>query len=484
MLFFQLHKADATARRVFARLDETVDRAGEAMDYARSAPLIKAWSDAQFAATGGKSRGNVRGQHGRIASGVVSDIVFDDTARTVEFAIDVVDDGEWEKIEKGVYTGISPGGSAARFKDDTGKLRYAIKGLDHIALVDVPCLPTATFTLLKADGSEEQVACAGLAPHHDAELLKALATASTLRAFGALVVSLPADALEKALGGTNALGPDVKASLFSGATRRELAAAGAALPDGSFPVSDQQDLEAGIAVLEKAAGGDFPDARAHLVARATALDLVDLLPEGWAAPATRLEKGLGSVGRLAELLDCLTWLSRSVTNEAAEEMDGSTLPGRLCLWIGQGAEILTAMATEEAAEAVTALQAAVAGLPVVMIVDAGDGDDMEKSQGGQNDNLGVLLKMAGDLASSREELAKANGATAAIRAELETLKARPAPGGPHLRAIGRTEDLPATDEPSATSLIKTVEAMPAGIAKASAMTRLAMSGLLPASTNI
>lgn len=495
MLFFQLHKADAVARRVFARLDETVDRAGEAMDYARSAPLIKAWSDAQYAATAGKSRGNVRGQHGRIASGVVSDIVFDDTARTVEFAIDVVDDGEWEKIEKGVYTGISPGGSALRFKDEAGKTRYAVKALDHIALVDVPCLPTATFTLLKADGSEEQIPFAAhAAATPDADLIRALSGATTLRAFGALVAPLSAEALEKALGGTAALGSDVKASLFSAAQRREMAAAGLAMPDGSFPVSDQQDLEAGIAVLEKAAG-DFPDARAHLVARATALDLVDILPDEWGA-ATALQKGLGTVSRLAELLDALTWLSKSVVYEASEEADGSSLPGRLTIWLAQGASILTDMATEETAEAVAMLQAAVAALPAVIVAevaedgagDAGDADDMEKSHALGGESLTLLVKMAGDLATSRDELSKAHAVaataraeTAGMKSELERLRALPAPGGPQLRAIGRTGDVDPVVLPAKAAAMKQIEAMPPGISKAAALTRLAMSGALPAS---
>lgn len=492
MLFFQLHKADAAARRVFARLDETVDRAGEAMDYARSAPLIKAWSDAQFAATGGKSWGNVRGQHGRVASGVVSVIAFDDTARTVEFAIDVIDDGEWEKVEKGVYTGISPGGSAVRFKDDAGNTRYAVKALDHIALVDVPCLPTATFTLLKADGSEEQIPFASAAAAQpDVDLFKALAGATTLRAYGALVAPLAADVLEKALGGVAAPGADVKASLFSAAMRREMAATGIALPDGSFPVSDQHDLEAGIAALEKAAG-EFPDARAHLVARATALDLVDILPDGW-APASTLEKGLGTVSRLAELLDALTWLSRSVVNEASEEADGSSLPGRLTVWLAQGAAILTDMATEETAEAIAMLQAAVAALPAVIVAEvaedaAGDADDMEKSLSLGGEGVTLLVKMAGDLATSRDELSKANAVAATARAEaagmkseLARLRALPAPGGPQLRAIGRSEDVDPVVLPAKAAAMKQIEAMPPGISKAAALTRLAMSGALPAS---
>ena len=475
MLLIPLLKADASQRHVIARLTEELDRGGEAMDYALSAPVFKAWSDMQFAASGGKSRGNVRGQHGRVAAGVVTDINFDDDARAIEFGIDVLDDGEWDKVIKGAYTGISPGGKAKRRKDPDGTVRWALDVLNEISLVDVPCLPGATFTLLKADGIAEDVVFAPVAPAPDGELLKALGAATSLRAFGALVMPLDADALEKALGGATQLGEDLKPSLFSAGTRREMAAAGTALPDGRFPVTDQADLEAGLLALEKAAGSTDADAiRAHLVARATALELTDVLPDGWAPAATHLEKGLGSVSRLASLIENLTWLAGDVTAEANYEADGSTLPGQLCAWIAQGSVILIAMAGEESAEAVAGLQAAVAALPVTITAAP-----LEKAMGGEG--LTTLLKMAGDMAGLRGELEKAHGATASVRAELEALRAQPAPGGIRLRAVGRGEDIAVTEETGGDVLAK-VGALPAGMPKAIAATRLAMAGLAPATS--
>jgi hypothetical protein len=475
MLFIPLLKADASQRRLYARLDETVDRGGEAMDYAASKPIFKAWSDMQLAASGGLSRGNVRGQHGRIAAGIVSEITFDDDARAIEFGIDVVDDGEWDKVIKGAYTGISPGGKAARRKDADGTIRYAVTSLNEISLVDVPCLPSATLTLLKADGAQEDVAFVVTPAAPDTDLLKALANAPTLRALGALVVSLDADALEKSLGGST-FGADASVVLFSATARRVMAASGVALADGSFPVTGQADLEAGLTVLEKAAG-EFPEARAHLIARAVALDLADILPEGWAPAATDLEKGLGSVSQLASLIQNLTWLAGDVTSEANYEADGSDLPARLCAWIAQGSVILLALAGEETAEAVAGLQAAVATLPVITVVDAG----LEKAVGNGfgGEGISVLLKMAGDLAGTRDELLKAHAASASVLAELTALRAQPAPGGIRLRAVGRGEDI-AADTTSAADVVAAVEAMPAGRPKAVAMTRLAMSGVLPA----
>jgi hypothetical protein len=486
MLLVPLIKADSSTRRVVARLDEGVDRQGEAMDYDASAPIIKAWSDAQLAASGGKSRGNIRGQHTRTAAGRVVDIEFDDVSKSVTFDIDVVDDAEWEKVCKGVYTGISPKGKAKRTKGADGVTRFALSHLEEISLVDLPCLPGAVFTLVKADGESEAVAFleredpAPAVP--DTDLLKALASAPTLRQFGGLVAALPADDLEKALAGSTHLGGEVRASLFSAATRRDLAASGAALPDGSFPVTDQIDLEAGLEALSKAADSDA--ARAHLVARAVALDLADILPDGMApaTPTTIVEKGLNSVSRLAGLIDSLTWLAGDVACEASYEADGSAVPGRLAAWISEGAVILVAMAGEEASEAVAGLKAAVAALPV-MVVPA----DVQKAAGLGDSGLELLLKVSGDLASIREELSKAYASTATDRAELAKLRALPAPGGAHLRAVGRSDDIGGGGGGSAGSraaeTLATIEAMPDGVAKARAMTRFTMTASVAAPRN-
>ena len=443
MLVFPLLKADAASRRIFARLDETVDRAGEAMDYTASAPMFKAWSDTQFAASGGKSYGNVRAQHNvRSSAGIVSGIHFDDTARAIEFEIDVVDDGEWEKLIKGVYTGISPGGTAKRFFDAAGQKRYAVTGLSELSIVDVPCGPGATLTLLKADGAEELVAFAPVAAGPDLPLLKAMAAAPSQAAFLALTAWMPNETLAKALG------DEVAAARPADA---------AAMPDGSFPVRDQTDIDAGLIALEKAADPDA--ARAHLMARATAL--------GLAIPGdTKLEKGMGDVSQLAGLLTNMTWLAGSVASEAADEGDGSQIPARLADWIATGAVILTDMAGEESAELVANLQAAVAALPAPAA-------PLEKAAGFGTEGVSLLLKVSGDLAAARDQLTKAHAARAGMEAELNRYRSQPAAGGPRLRAVGRGDDVttPAPNDPAAS-----IAAMPDGKAKANAMMKLVMAG--------
>lgn len=155
-LFIPLTKVDEAKRQVWGLATaEKPDRAGEICDFDWSLPHFQKWSQEVKKASGGLSLGNVRGQHGDVAAGRV--IAFDPDPATKSFpvGVEVVDDNEWEKVKKGVYTGFSIGGNYGRRERKNGHTRYeAIP--DHLALADVPCLTEATFLLVKADGSEEQ----------------------------------------------------------------------------------------------------------------------------------------------------------------------------------------------------------------------------------------------------------------------------------------------------------------------------------------
>lgn len=167
-VFFQLRKVDEERRLVYGRAtQEVLDRSGEIMDYDSSKPLIQAWSDETLAASSGLSKGNVRAQHRKdSAAGKVVDLTFDDEAKAVDIAVKVVDEGDWKKVQEGVYTGFSMGGSYAKKWTDpavttaTGGIvkRYTAQP-SEVSLVDRPCVPTAGFfEVLKADGSTEQKA--------------------------------------------------------------------------------------------------------------------------------------------------------------------------------------------------------------------------------------------------------------------------------------------------------------------------------------
>lgn len=135
--------------------------------YESSKPHFKAWSDTMSRASGGKSVGNLRAMHGKIAAGRLESMHFDDRTKSIELSARVTDDDEWRKIEDGVYTGFSPGGHYLHQWQDGEYTRYTAQPVE-ISLVDLPCIPSATFTMVKDCGISEE---RGFHAHQSAELL-------------------------------------------------------------------------------------------------------------------------------------------------------------------------------------------------------------------------------------------------------------------------------------------------------------------------
>ena len=154
-LFVPLLKVDVAKQIVYGTaVEEVEDRAGEIFDYATSKPEFEKWSGDIEKSTDGKSKGNVRSMHGKIAAGKLNDIGFDDKRKAIDVAAKIVDKDEWQKVLEGVYTGFSIGGSYVKRWTDGDLKRYTARPAE-ISLVDLPCVPTATFSMIKADGSEE-----------------------------------------------------------------------------------------------------------------------------------------------------------------------------------------------------------------------------------------------------------------------------------------------------------------------------------------
>ena len=115
-IFARITKIDAANREVHGVMaEEAPDKAGEIFDYASSKPYVKAWSDEavkQTALAGQDvSFGNVRSQHNpKVAAGKLVSIDFDDRNKKIPVIAKIVDDGEWAKVQEGVYTGFSIGG--------------------------------------------------------------------------------------------------------------------------------------------------------------------------------------------------------------------------------------------------------------------------------------------------------------------------------------------------------------------------------------
>ena len=150
-LFIPITKVDADNRIVHGvATAESPDRSGEICDYESTKPFYEKWSGEIEKATGGKSLGNVRAMHGRVAAGKLTAIDFDDDNKKIAVAAKIVDDDEWAKVLEGVYTGFSQGGEyVARWADKaTGLTRYTANP-HEISIVDLPCLPDSTFQIVK-----------------------------------------------------------------------------------------------------------------------------------------------------------------------------------------------------------------------------------------------------------------------------------------------------------------------------------------------
>jgi len=157
-MFIPLTKIDAGKRLVYGVVTaETPDRGNEVCDYASTKPFYQKWSEEFRKASGGKSLGNLRAMHGKVAAGRVEAIHFNDDDKQIEVCAKIIDDAEWAKVEAGVYTGFSQGGGyVKRWPDenDPDLMRYTASPCE-ISLVDLPCLPSATFAMIKADGAVE-----------------------------------------------------------------------------------------------------------------------------------------------------------------------------------------------------------------------------------------------------------------------------------------------------------------------------------------
>ncbi len=181
-VFIPIAKVDAQRREVWGyAAEEAPDKSGEIMDYESSKPLFLEWS-AQFdKATDGKSLGNVRAMHGHVAAGKLIAFEPQDAEKRFYVGAHIVDDAEWNKVEAGVYTGFSVGGSYARkWADPTNRQlqRYTAKPAE-MSLVDNPCMYGATFQMQKADGLEP-VAVAFVGEGSNAELATMAGTLDNL----------------------------------------------------------------------------------------------------------------------------------------------------------------------------------------------------------------------------------------------------------------------------------------------------------------
>ncbi len=287
--------------------------------------MSRARARATADATDGKSLGNIRAMHGKVAAGKAIHLDFKDSEKALDIGTKIVDDNEWNKVLEGVYTGFSIGGSYVGEKitekfDGRNVKRYVAKPTE-ISLVDNPCMPTAKFfDVIKADGTIEKVAFKTPAlevkgTDEDvakfAEALNAagmtvadaivLVQAETVTRAEKAAVNTMLETLEDYFVRIDRQVQDVAKREFSAEERKKAAESGHALPDGSFPINTTADLENAIHAYGRAK--DKEKAKAHIIARAKALGASDKLPEDWGGKiaAAEIHKDMADMLAHAEL---------------------------------------------------------------------------------------------------------------------------------------------------------------------------------------
>lgn len=320
-IFVPLTKVDAEQRLVYGTAAvEQLDKSGEIFDYATSRPLFEKWSSdiealslpaVQAFGENARSHGNLREMHGKSAAGKLAQpLGFDDVNKTIEVVAKVTDDKAWAKVQDGVYTGFSIGGDYAKiWEDSTVKVgskaakRYTAEP-SELSLVDNPCIPGATFSFVKADGSNE------------------------LRKFSTVELGVE----------------DIPGALYK--VCEGLAWAGEA---GTAKDAVAGEHGRAMRVMKRAK---------ELGVDAAGFAKAYIQQYGGETGQKALAKGLYDVQTLAGIICELNYCRCSLEYEAEYEGDGSEIPGKLKGAVQLLSQILVDLTTEETAELTAATKAA------------------------------------------------------------------------------------------------------------------------------
>lgn len=306
-----LFKIDEEQKLVYARAtQEVLDKANEIMDYESSKPYFEKWSNDFATRTNGKSYGNIRVQHDskRVGGKIAEPLVFNDVDKAIDVCIKVSDDKLFEEIKEGYYTGVSVGGSYGKqWKDESGITHYtAIPS--ECSIVDNPAVPTATIMYVKADGTTEEktfnkkeVSNVDKEKETQVETVEKAVETETVEKTAVEIEPKdePKPEVEKTSVEIDSkqeeevkdeieeddkdddcdCDKECKKRDFTAEERKKLAEEGKAMPDGSFPIENKEDLKNAIHLAgqakDKKAAIDF------ICRRARALGAEDMIPEGW-----------------------------------------------------------------------------------------------------------------------------------------------------------------------------------------------------------
>ena len=162
---FDILQIDDATHSVYGRAtSEMPDRDGEIFDYNYGKQAFIKWSNETLkqTTTAGMepSLGNMRIMHSLEVGGKITRLDFKDDLKEIWIDTQPVDDSVWKKIKGGFLRAFSIGGSYVWRKEESvaGKTytRYAAD-ISEVSYVDNPCNPEAVITIVKADGSKEQL---------------------------------------------------------------------------------------------------------------------------------------------------------------------------------------------------------------------------------------------------------------------------------------------------------------------------------------
>lgn len=458
-IFVPITKVDIAQRLVYGVLTEEVpDKAGEIIDYPSTKAQFQKWSDEIRQASGGKSLGNVRAMHGNVAAGKLTDLHYDDEARRIEGVAKIVDEDEWQKVVEGVYTGFSIGGGyVARWNDPANPaLKRFTPKLAEVSIVDNPCVPTATFEVVKEDGSTElrkfntaqeelstmkdtnQEAGAsgqnGAAATDNDQMTK---NADRPQDKGGVTQGWQAKDGSFHLSKADAVAHNARVDADSVAAEKAapvLAVLGkvdAALAKAEGNAEDEKETETESDEAAKAAETDEGKAATETDDEAETAQKTNTEDDAAkSAAAAGVKKGMYSVSCLADLLQSIQWLQQDTQWEAQFEGDNSELPAKLKAWLAEGAALLQSMVAEEVAE-LTAEKATGNGT-----LEKADSGELTKMTAERD----ALAKVLGDIAPKLEDVLK----------RVEHLEAQPAPAKGMKRSVSKAADAGAA-EPGTTS---------------------------------
>ena len=91
---------------------------------------------------------------------------------------------------------------------------------------------------------------------------------------------------------------DLDERAFTQPQRDAMASKDMALPDGSYPIANGSDLKNAISAYGRAK--DPVAVKAHILKRAKAMNLMNMLPQNWQESATEMEFATGDLIELAE----------------------------------------------------------------------------------------------------------------------------------------------------------------------------------------